>query len=248
MALTVRKPDPRTDSVWGNLKVKFRLIDFDSSYAAGGESLAPRDFDLRHIAHISIAPKVGFTFEWDRATKKLKAFARSVANTSIKIEDNDSAASQGVAAYVHVDEVLEQGSTLAHLEFVSPTNADGTGTLTDGGPTYYIQDDDNAASGGAALYFDEDAALGSRLLANCGRDCFVNVGSGRFVKITHHATPGTPGVQVYFDEDAANTYERLRFVSPTNTDGSDTTSGEVASAINLASLTDVEVMAVGTGG
>lgn len=245
MALTVRKPDPRTDSVWGNLRAKFRLIDFDDSLAAGGESLTAADFDLRHIAHLSVEPKNGYTFEYDRVNKKLQPIVRTVADTSITLTDLDAAAATGVAVYVHIDEVLEQGSSLAHLEFVSPTNVDGAGQLTQGGPGYLIQDDDNAASGGVALYFDEDATLGSRLLANTGRDCFVNVGQGRFIKITHNATPATPGVQVYFDEDAATTYGRLLFVSPTNASGSDTTSGKAATGANLSTLTGVEAMAIG---
>jgi hypothetical protein len=142
-----------------------------------------------------------------------------ILRDDITVKDADGAAAAGVAVYVHVDEILEGGSCLGHLEFVSPTNANGAGLIAAGGPSYVIRDDDAAATGGVALYIDEDAAVeDERFLAllGTGRDCYVMLSDGRFIKIKYSAAPQTPGVQVYFDEDAAATHERLLFVSPTD--------------------------------
>jgi hypothetical protein len=220
-------------------------LTFDSSYPLGGESLSVSDLGLSDVKKATIDGKDGFRFSYDYVNDKVLVHDKPFANTVVTVTDNDSAASAGVAVYVHIDEKVHQGADSAHLEFVSPTNTDGTGTAYNGGPTYYIDDDDNAASGGLALYFDEDATLGSRFLANIGRDAYVSIGGGRAIKVTHNAAPGTPGVQVYFDEDAANSYGRLQFVSPTNAAGSETTSSEVNSATNLSALTTrVELLGV----
>ena len=65
-------------------------------------------------------------------------------------------------------------------------------------------------------------------------------------------------MQVYIDHDAANAYEKLLFVSPTNTAGSWTTDDDVSlvvgaegamseldAATNLATLTNVKAHAHG---
>lgn len=229
----------------GSLRAVTGTFDLDSSYPLGGETLTGLSSELERAEIVLFNNTQGLSIDWDAANQKAVVNDKPWADTKVEVTDLDAAASTGVAVYVHVDEVMEQGSARAHLEFVSPTNADGTGTAFSGGPTYYIQDDDNAGTGGVALYFDEDATLGSRFLANTGRDCYVDIGEGRTIKVTANASPGTPGVQVYFDEDGANAYERLLFVSPTNADGSDTTLAEVDSATDLSAITGVRFIAFG---
>lgn len=243
-------------------RMKHRKVTFDDSYPTGGESVSAASFGLTTLHHLvvhgpavksDLTDAIGVTF--DPATSKLVAYRAGAPASTITLTDSDDAATDGVAVYVHVDEVLEQGSALAHLEFISPTNADGTGTVSDGGATFYLQDDDAANTGGFALYVDEDATSGSRLLANTGRDCYVMLSNGEFIKVTANATPGTPGVQVYFDEDGEETFERLLFVSPTDVDGSEVTAqsislqranlGEVPAATDLSAYS-VYVTAVGT--
>jgi hypothetical protein len=228
------------------IQFRYRKVTFDSSYPTGGEAIVAADFGLTTLHSVmvhGVAVKSDLTdsvaVAWNPTTGKLVAYRSGAisaptftgtppAGVTVGVKDADGAAAAGVAVYVHVDEVLEQGTALAHLEFVSPTNADGTGTLSNGGPTYYIQDDDNAATAGVALYIDEDGTAGSRLIANTGRDCYVMCSNGDFIKVTANADPGTPGVAVYFDEDAVNTYERLLFVSPADTSATDTTSAAVS--------------------
>jgi hypothetical protein len=242
MAVTISNVAPNTNGA--KREANFD-ITFDSSYPTGGESIDKTLLGfVSSIESLDIPSTDGFRFELDETNQKLKVHDKPYVETTVTVTDLDAAASTGVAVYVHVDEVSEQGSDNAHLEFVSPTNADGTGTAYNGGPTYYIQDDDNAASGGLALYFDEDATLGSRFLANTGRNCYVDIGGGRVIKVTADASPSSAGVQVYFDEDAATSYGRLLFVSPTNASGSDTTITEVDNATDLSSLT-VNATAVG---
>lgn len=267
MAVTVAYAGARDYDSLKPLKFKVRKITFDSSYATAGEALTAADFQLTNLhSVIPHGPAVNTDLTasvpvfWNPVTSKLVAYRTGAVSApaftgtaptgvTINVTDADGAAAAGVALYVHVDEVIEQGSVLAHLEFVSPTNADGTGTVSSGGATYYVQDDDNAATGGVALYFDEDATAGSRFMANTGRDCYVMLSNGDFLKVTHVADPAAVGVQVYFDEDAANAHQRALFVSPTNANGSDvapgtfslrerTPAGTVA-ALSAASLAEV---------
>lgn len=137
------------------------------------------------------------------------------------VTDDDNAATTGVAVYFVADNAL-----FGHLEFVSPTNADGSFTVGATGPVVTVTDNDNAATAGVQLYFDEDAtAADSRLLAatTTAKDAFVLTSNGELVRIVYNAAPGTPGVALYFDEDGATNAEKLVFVSPTNADGTFTT-------------------------
>jgi len=135
----------------------------------------------------------------------------------VKVTDSDTAASTGVALYLHMDELGE--NNFGHLEAVNAGNADSSFT-TINGAVVKVEDDDAAATGGVAIYFDEDAAEGSKLLAAVptGKDAFIFDTAGRAIRIKYHATPSTPGVLLYFDDDGA-TNTRVLFVSPTNADG-----------------------------
>lgn len=136
-----------------------------------------------------------------------------------KIEDNDNAASTGVAVYLHLDELGE--SPWGHLEAVNAGNADSSFQLLNGA-VVKVEDDDAAATGGVQIYFDEDAANpDERFLAAVPtlKDAFILASDGTPIRIKYHATPATPGVAVYFDDDGATVTERLLFVSPTNVDG-----------------------------
>lgn len=188
----------------------------------------------------------GYLVTWDESAKAVKAFYPSVAVSpqveNINFTDSDDAASNGVAVYVHVDEVLEDGTYMAHLEFVGPSDADTSFELNDGGPSAQVIDDDNAATGGVALYIDEDASSGAKLLANTGADAYVMASNGHFIKITANGSPSGAGVQVYIDEDASNAYEKLLFVSPTDADAIETTSsslGMVRDSYSAAPGTEV---------
>ena len=263
MGVVVTTGDQKDITNTTPFRMKYRKVTFDSSYPTGGESVTAASFGLSTLHSLivhgpavksDLTDAVGVTF--NPATSKLVCYRAGAAASSINIEDSNDAATEGVAVYVHIDEILEQGSALAHLEFISPTTTDGTGTLASGGATYYIQHDAAANTGGFALYLDEDATSGSRLLAAMGRNCYVMASNGEFVKITHNATPATPGVQVYFDEDAAATHQRLRFVSPTDADGSEVTAqsismqrgtavGEVLNTTDLSAYS-VYVTAIGS--
>lgn len=253
MALTIAldaQPDGRTFS--GARQVRRGTITFDSSYPTGGEAITKTNLFLHSLDELTVYPTSGLVFEWDKTNGKIIAYrsagftpagtnsapaftgsaptftGTAPVGSTVNFTDSDGAAAAGVAVYAHVDEVLEQGTALAHLEFVSPTNADATFTINNGGPTCYVQDDDLAATGGFQVYLDEDGTAGSKLLANTGRDCYVMLSNGEFVKITHNADPGTPGVAIYLDEDAANSYQRILFVSPTNANATDTCPANVA--------------------
>ncbi len=139
---------------------------------------------------------------------------KPIGDHNVDVTDLDAAAATGVVMYAHITDGQK-----AMLKFVSPTNAMGTFTCNNGGDTVPVIDSDTAADGGVQVYIDEDATDGSRLMVNSptGLDMYVETTSGRFLKIAHNANPAGVGVLIYFDEDAANSYERLLFVSPTDT-------------------------------
>lgn len=259
MGLTVEQLHAAEKLSVGGLFLKLFRVDFDSAYVADGEALTAATLGFDDLATdliVKVEPKAGYTFEYVASAEKLKAYAPGalgVTKQRLKIDDNDNAASVGVAVYAHVDEVIEQGTLLGHLECVCAGNADSYVRLGVGGPKLMIQDDDGAASGGLQVYCDEDATLGSRLIADFDRpgdvSMFVMASNGQYVRITDVDTPGTPGVAVYFDDDGATDYDRFSFVSPTNADGSEALygagAGEVPDGCDLSALTDVIVSVYG---
>ena len=153
------------------------------------------------------------------------------ARSSLILTDDDSAASNGTAVNI----VPETFGVLGHLESTTANNADA---VIDDDNDDEILVTDNDSPGGVALYFDEDAELGSRFLADlsnyAGDAVWFLTSGGNAFKVTHNASPGTPGVQVYFDDDATDPADRLLFVSPTNADGSEEASKEMG--LGLAAL------------
>lgn len=145
----------------------------------------------------------------------------AITAVNFDVDDNDAAAADGVAVYVHTHD-----GTIGHFEFVSPTNASGVSRLNASGPYVKVLDSDNAATDGLVLYCDEDAADGSRLqvINPLGTDIYVPASNGQYIKLTHNANAAADGVAVYFDEDVANVHDRMMFVSPTDTDATNATS------------------------
>lgn len=233
----------------GSRRVLYANCDFDSSYPIGGESLTPASLGFRRFDRVIAQPRLGYGFEFDYTNNKLIVTEQAIPRHTYTVKDDDNAASTGVAVYVHIDEVIEQGSYLAHLEAVNAGNADSYFALFSGGPHVRVQDDDNASTGGLQVYFDEDSTTGQRLIADLDNvgdaDVFVMASDGSRLRIDDTDTPGTPGVAVYFDDDAANAHQRLLFVSPTNANGTDVTAGEVKDATSLAHLTDVRLTIIG---
>ena len=124
----------------------------------------------------------------------------------VEIVDN-AGGSSGVDVYVVVDDLSFHPSyTLGHLEFVSPTNADGSGTIASGAATYHVRDDDDAATNGTIVRAVA-ADAGLETTAAAAKDIVVPLSDGSFIHINHATTGSTP--DLVFDEDAGNSYERL---------------------------------------
>src|SRR3990167_4115850 len=137
----------------GNINEATATIAFDSSYPTGGETFAPKDVGLRafETGGVDIDAKSGYTFEFDYTNNKILAYRTatltpvgSVAaptftgtanvGTAGIVQDDDTAATTGVALYVVLDdEEFLPTYALGHFEFVSPTNAHGTCTIFNGG-------------------------------------------------------------------------------------------------------------------
>ena len=155
----------------------------------------------------------------------LAVAADALITEAIKITDADGAETAGADVYVHTKDGVN-----AWLEFVSPTDADGTGALASGGSTYFVFDSDAAATDGVALYFDEDATNANERLmvvSPSGQDLRVELENGKVITIKHNADAASDGVTLHLDEDAANSYDRLLFVSPTDADGVGDTDNDV---------------------
>ena len=132
------------------------------------------------------------------------------------VKDSDTAATEGVAIYVVVDDPsFTDTYQLGHLEFVSPTNANGTCTVATGADTLTLFDDDAAATNGVAVRAVA-ASGGLEATTGAAKDILVRTSTGKYLHINHATTGSTP--ELYFDEDAANTYERIRGVIVDNLD------------------------------
>lgn len=147
------------------------------------------------------------------------------------VTDDDSAATNGLVIYAHVDNLPFNGGPICHLESVTAGNADADYDIGAGGPRVQIKDDDAAATAGLQVYFDEDGTnTDERWLVNntvTGTDLFVPLSDGSMLRIKHDATASTNGVALYFDDDAVNEEARMLFVSPTDTAGSFVTDDDV---------------------
>lgn len=228
-------------------------LTFDTSYATGGETITAADFGLAYFQEITIEDSQGYTFDavvaTGGATAKILAYDSAIINAitteAITVTDSNTAETDGVQVYVHT----KDGKT-AWLEFVSPTNADATGTLSSGGSDYFIFDADGAATDGVALYFDEDATVvDERLMcvSPSNQNLYVAVaGTNNYIKIKDNDTAATDGVGVFCDENATNTYGRLLFVSPTNTDGSGSTDDQYVPLCPTTAATALTQVASGT--
>lgn len=82
MAVTVSNQAPIKV---GNKKVVLQTIAFDSSYPTNGEVLTIGQLGLTMADQILIFPSAGYTFNYDAANSKVKAYASSgteVSNTT----------------------------------------------------------------------------------------------------------------------------------------------------------------------
>ena len=191
----------------------------------------------------------GLLWKYDKANHKLRGY-RSASYTpifsgaapgvvTVEVTDDDTAAATGVVLYVLETTPIKKGRALGELQFVSPTNVDGSGTVASGGTGYVAEDTDFAATGGLQVYFDEDATITERFLINnpTGNDVLVVLGNGSVLNLKHSASAAADGVPVFFDEDAANSFERLLFVSPTNAAGASETDPDIALGKDVATGT-----------
>ena len=134
-----------------------------------------------------------------------------------QIKDSDTAATEGVAIYLVIDDTeYLPNFQLGHLEFVSPTTAHGTCTVATGLGTLLLEHDAAAATNGVAVRAIAASGGLEATIAGSNGTALVPLSDGQFLHIADSTTGSTP--EIYFDEDAANTYERLRAVIVDNLD------------------------------
>lgn len=153
------------------------------------------------------------------------------------IEDDNNAANVGVAVYLDEDDISSV-KQIGKLYFISPTSLNAKISLNDlDGHKHEVTifHSDDAVSLGRQLYLDEDiSTFNKRLLfvSPTGKDTVVQVNTSRnhshFIKITDNDDAATDGIAVYCDEDVADKTKRIRFVSPTDVDGT----SEVVPSLN----------------
>lgn len=130
--------------------------------------------------------------------------------------DSDTAAADGRQVF------LVQSPEGTYLAANIEAAANGSIPLTDGDIVLVKHNADPAANlGGVALYFDEDATRGARLMMDSAWDVhgYISTLGGKLIKVEHRASPGTAGVACYYDSGAASAATRLQFVSPTDASG-----------------------------
>lgn len=171
---------------------------------------------------------------------------KAVDELILNVEHDASANTNGTAVYVvPTGQRTPWGAAIAILMSVNANNADAVFQDAGDVDSFTVYDFDGAATAGpygldwsAAVYIDEDASPAtSRLLATNptgnAEDMYVKGIGGHWLKITHHADPGTPGVALYFDDNAATAHDRLLFISPTTTTMAD---GEIGHHLGLWSV------------
>tara|TARA_R100000152_G_C6778149_1_gene208596 strand:- start:896 stop:1690 length:795 start_codon:yes stop_codon:yes gene_type:complete len=263
MALSITTSSNGVDypsGVIGDLKYKVIEITFDSSYPTGGESLTASDIGFDQIVLAQIEPTDGMSFAYDYTNSKVKAYG--VAPVPVKIKDDDSAASNGVAVYAHIDTVgTDADRKIAHLESVTANNATVyfTGTSSNSA-TGTMWDDDAAASGGLQVYVDEDgdtSLSGAKFLVDndtTETDLYVPLSDGSYLTLYNDDSASSNGVAVYFDDNASNTYDKWLLVTPSNADVSVHTStvvsdrsesAEVQATGNLSLQTSIRAFILG---
>ena len=148
-------------------------------------------------------------------------------NKTIDLIHDASAAANGTALYARI---LTKHPTAvdgyeAVLVSANANNDDAVFQDNANGDNFPVVDDNNAAEFSFPVYFDEDTTDGQRLQVDApfGVDLFVRSQEGRFMQLANNSAAAANGVQVYFDDDAANADERLLFVSPTTSNGSNVT-------------------------
>jgi hypothetical protein len=133
------------------------------------------------------------------------------------VKDSDTAATEGVAIYLVIDDTeFLPNFQVGHLEFVSPTTAHGSCTVFNGGPTLLMEHDAAAATNGVAVRAIAASGGLEATIAGSNGTALVPLSDGQFLHIADSTTGSTP--ELYFDEDAANTYERIRGVIVDNAD------------------------------
>jgi hypothetical protein len=239
MALSITTSSNGVDypsGVIGDLKYKVIEITFDSSYPTGGESLSASDIGFDQIVLAQIEPTDGMSFAYDYTNSKVKAYG--VAPVPVKIKDDDSAASNGVAVYAHIDTVgTDADRKIAHLESVTANNATVyfTGTSSNSA-TGTMWDDDAAASSGLQVYVDEDGDS--------------DLSGAKFL-----VDNDTTETDLYVPlSDGSNTYDKWLLVTPSNADVSVHTStvvsdrsesAEVQATGNLSLQTSIRAFILG---
>lgn len=72
---------------------RFGTITFDSSYPTGGESVTANNFKLGDGSFdLRVFPAAGYTFEYDKTNKKIKAFTPAVTTGATTAADSTSGA------------------------------------------------------------------------------------------------------------------------------------------------------------
>jgi len=123
MALTVT--DPLGIAVpFGDRWLTIREVDFDTSYPTGGEPLTYKQLGFVAKPDIAIAlPRLGFTFEYDKANEKLIARALSVAG--------GAAAAGTDALSIKAGVLNKESATAANVGLPQATSTADLSSLTD---------------------------------------------------------------------------------------------------------------------
>lgn len=163
-----------------------------------------------------------------REEVRLPVLERTTEDATVGVTDDDAADSNGTAVYLVPVGPVKNGVQLMKMVSVNAHNADAVFETTNPTDEFLVEDSNDAATvpGATLLYFDEDADAGQRFLAanGSGVNMYVKSIGGRYLFVSHDASPGGDGVQVYFHDDATAEAERLLFIGPSDADGSDTTS------------------------
>ena len=204
-----------------------------------------------------IEPTDGMSFAYDYTNSKVKAYG--TGPMPVLMTDLDAAATDGELVYVHIDEATSDRK-IGHFESVTIGNAttgfQGTATNTSTGTMW---DDNAAATAGTLVFCDENgdtdlSAAKLMFVSPINEDVYVPMSDGSYLTIYDLDAAASTGVQLYYDDNATNAYNKLMFVTPSNanvnvhtstiiSDRSEST--EVQTYANLSLQTNIRAFVLG---
>lgn len=229
--------DNKVNISLGNKRMMVAEVDFDSSYAFGGESFDYTSYGFNHVDTVKFIDKMGYTFEYDYTNKKVKVFSpappivyeekHTIPATPFQVTLNYPAAF-----------VMNVASATANYSMLSGDSTAGSGEvaveLTEGTPGTRAVLTFNTAQAAQVIYVTYVTQAWKEVFDNLVVDeshDFTTTGTALSyspVAIMYMDQGGTPLKPIYSSDTAAAGEVNVAWASATLTAQANSAGGKVA--------------------